>query len=117
VVARFGPLEQVSRKPSPAAVAAGSQQFLDLAGDGQVDLVAFDQSVPGFFERTPDGDWSPFVPFASLPSLAWHDPNLKFVDLTGDGHAGILLTRDELLTWYPSLAEAGAGPAEVGRPA
>ena len=36
--------------------------------------------------------WSPFVPFESAPSLAWDDPNLKFVDLTGDGHADLLLT-------------------------
>src|SRR5262249_40437793 len=48
----------------------------------------------------------------SLPDLAWHDPNLKFIDLTGDGHADILITEHEAFTWHPSLAEDGFGPAE-----
>jgi hypothetical protein len=39
----------------------------------------------------------------------WNDPNTRFVDLTGDGHADILVTENEALTWYPSLAERGFG--------
>ncbi|MCL4299100.1 MAG: toxin [Anaerolineae bacterium] len=111
-VAGFAPVELVAPQPSLANVSAGQQQFLDLAGDGQTDLVQFSRPVSGYYERTQDGNWSPFVPFESAPTLAWDDPNLKFVDLTGDGHADILVTEDQLFTWYPSLAEAGFGPAE-----
>jgi hypothetical protein len=107
--ARFAPIEQASLQPS---LAGAGQQFLDLAGDGQVDLVQFSPPLSGYYERTQDGEWSPFVPFESVPSLAWDDPNLKFADLTGDGHADILITQDEVFTWHPSLAEAGFGPAE-----
>ena len=59
-----------------------------------------------------DEGWEPFTPFASLPGFDWNDPNLRFVDLTGDGHADILITRRRSLRWYPSLAEDGFGPAE-----
>ena len=38
-----------------------------------------------------------FAPFESLPTIDWADPNLRFVDLTGDGHADILITEDERL--------------------
>src|SRR5207248_10335085 len=48
-----------------------------------------------------------FRPFRSLPSLAWRDANLRFVDLTGDGHADILITQSEALVWHESLAEDG----------
>lgn len=68
-------------------------------------------SPRGFYERTEEADWSPFQPFAFWPDLNTHDPDLKFVDLTGDGHADILVTEGEVLTWYPSLAEDGFGPA------
>ena len=112
---RFGPVETVARRPSLAELRSGRQQFLDLAGDGQLDLVTLEAPTPGFFERTEDQDWNPFVPFRSLPNLAWRDPNLRFVDLTGDGHADVLVTEDDAFVWYASLAEDGFAPAEKAR--
>lgn len=107
VVARFAPVELVAAQPS-----LSTGQFLDLAGDGQLDLVQFKQPLSGYYERTQDGDWSQFAPFKSIPDIAWEDPNVKFVDLTGDGHADIIISEDNVFTWYPSLAEEGFGAAE-----
>jgi RHS repeat-associated protein len=109
---KFGPLQPVAVKPSLANLNSGRQQLLDLAGDGQLDLVELGGPTPGFYERTADRNWEKFTPFVSLPNLIWSDPNLKFVDLTGDGHTDILITDDGALAWYPSLAEAGFGPGE-----
>ena len=109
VVARFGATEVVARKPGPTL--AGGAQFLEVTGDGQADLVQMESSVRGFYERTEDADWTPFQPFISWPDLNTREPDLRFVDLTGDGHADILITEGEALTWYPSLAEDGFGPA------
>ena len=109
---KFAEQELVARKPSLAALASGRQQLLDLAGDGQLDLVELDRPVSGFYERTVDENWEPFVPFKSLPNIAWQDPNLKFIDLTGDGHADVLISENDIFTWYGSLAEAGFGPAQ-----
>jgi virulence plasmid B protein/VCBS repeat protein len=110
--ARFAPLEVVAEKPSLAAISGGRQHLLDLAGDGQLDLVMLDGPTPGFYERTPDGHWETFKAFISLPNVAWNDPNLKFVDLTGDGHADVLISEDEVFCWYPSLAEEGFDSGE-----
>ena len=111
LVARFEPLIEVATEPSIAGGVGARHQFLDLAGDGNLDVVQFEKPVSGFFERTEDERWESFIPFESTPNLAWNDPNLRFVDLTGDGHPDILITEDDALTWYPSLAEEGFGTA------
>ena len=109
---QFGPVECVSPRPSLAALSRGRQQLLDLAGDGNLDLVDFDAPTPGFFARTDDAGWDRFRTFIGLPNLNWQDPNLRFVDLTGDGHADILVTDDQVFfTWHESYAEEGFGPA------
>ena len=117
ITARFGPVELVAQKPSLATISGGRQQFLDLAGDGQLDLVELRGPTPGFYERTQDEGWETFAPFESLPVLDWDNPNLRFVDLTGDGHADIFVTEDDAFCWHPSLAEAGFGPPERVRQA
>lgn len=111
-VARFGPKELVAPQPSLADLRSGRAQFLDLAGDGLPDLVQLEGPVPGFYERTADAGWKPFAPFLSLPNVDWDSPHLRFIDLTGDGRADVLVTEDEVFTWYPSLAEEGFGPAQ-----
>ncbi|MFB7450729.1 SpvB/TcaC N-terminal domain-containing protein [Streptomyces sp. NPDC056194] len=106
--ARFGPAESVPSRPSLAL--ADGAEFLDLAGDGRPDLVRFAGPDPGFQEHAADGTWEPHTPFASLPDRDWSDPNLRFVDLDGDGLADVLVTEDDALVWHPSLGEDGFGP-------
>ena len=100
-----------SERPATANLGAG-QQLLDLSGDGQQDLVEFGGGVPGFYERTTDEGWESFSTFHSLPRIDWSDPNLRFVDLTGDGHADVLITEEAAFRWYPSLAEDGFSDEE-----
>ena len=110
--ASFSPLELLAEWPSLASLDSARHQLLDLAADGTVDLVQLEPPLAGFYERTEDERWRDFVAFESMPDLAWDDPNLRFVDLTGDGHADILITDDSALLWYPSLAEGGFAAAE-----
>jgi RHS repeat-associated protein len=108
---RFGALQVVGAKPSLFAMASSGTQLLDLSGDGQLDVVSFGGPTPGFYERTQDESWESFRTFRNLPNLQWNEPTVRFVDLDGDGHADILITEDNVFTWYPSLGEEGFGPA------
>ncbi|MEQ1742476.1 MAG: SpvB/TcaC N-terminal domain-containing protein [Candidatus Nitrotoga sp.] len=105
----FAPLERVAVKPNFAL--AGGAQFMDLAGDGQPDLVVLDGPMPGLYKHDEAEGWQPFHFFTSRLNRDMRDPNLKFVDLDGDGHADVLITEDEAFVWHASMAEEGFGPA------
>jgi RHS repeat-associated protein len=109
---KFGPLELVSAKSAQSSLASGRSQLMDLAGDGHLDIVELEGPVSGFYERTDEKKWENFTPFTSTPNVPWRDPNLRFIDLTGDGHVDVMITEDAVYTWYPSLAEEGFGPAK-----
>ena len=105
----FAPLERVATKPN-LALASGAR-FMDLAGDGQLDLVVLDGTTPGSYEHDAEESWQAFRPFTSRLNRNTRDPNLRFVDLDGDGHADVLITEGDAFVWHPSLAEQGFGPA------
>jgi RHS repeat-associated protein len=107
--AQFGPLETVPQLPSRSSLAG--LRLMDLSGSGHLDVIDPSRPDPGFFERTQDENWNPFQPFDSWPDVDWFDPNLKLVDLTGDGLADVLITEDGAYTLYPSLGEEGYGAA------
>ena len=113
--ARFGPLEAVSALPSRADLS--QVRLLDLSGSGRLDVVDLAGPDPGFFERTENRGFEPVQRFAALPELDWSDPNITFIDVTGDGLADILMTEDGLYTWYASLCgDAGFDTARLSRP-
>ncbi|HMV56102.1 MAG TPA: SpvB/TcaC N-terminal domain-containing protein [Nitrospira sp.] len=105
----FSPMECVALKPNLAL--AGGAQFMDLAGDGLPDVVVLDGPMSGLYEHDKGEGWQPFRFFTARLSRDMRDPNLKFVDLDGDGHADILISEDEAFVWHSSLAEDGFGPA------
>ena len=109
-VATFSALETVASQPN-ASLAAGAQ-ILDLAGDGLPDVVSFSGPLPGLYEHDGAEGWQPFRPFRQLPNVNFSDPNLRFIDLDGDGHADLLISEGDVFVWHRSLEEQGFGAAE-----
>jgi RHS repeat-associated protein len=107
--AKFAPVDVIQKLPSFEEPGSGRQELLDLAGDGRKALVQFSQPVAGFSERDEVGNWGSFTPFLSNPNIFWNDPNLKMIDLNGDGFSDILISEDETFTWCLSRAKIGFG--------
>jgi RHS repeat-associated protein len=113
-LARFAPVELLAAQPG-ATITSSTPRFMDLASGGRQDLVSLDGPVRGYYERAEFPDWEPFSPFESFPNLDTRDPNLKFVDIDGDGLTDILVSEDEVMSWYRSLGRCGFGPRQYVR--
>ena len=97
----------VSPKPSFQGLTAGTLTIQDLEANGKKYLVANSTTLKGYFELTDDQRWSIFHPFQHYPNINFNDPNLKFLDLTGDGMPDLLISLDQEFIWYESKGVAG----------
>ena len=95
----------VAKKPSLKGIAEGFLHFQDLEARGQQFLISRD--LKGYFELGDDQEWAPFRNFSAVPDLDWQDPNLKLLDLNGDGMTDILISEDEVFTWYAARGKEG----------
>ena len=112
VTARFEPPALVATAPARPALSAAAQ-IVDLEGDGRLRLVQFRQPVAGYYELDDEGRWDPFLPFPSQPNVDWDDPNVRILDLDGDGRADLLIAEDLVFTWYASAGRDGFTNAET----
>ena len=102
---RFGPMQALAAAPGNGDLAG--RQLLALDADGMVDVVALSGSEPGFYARTVERDFAPLQRFRSLPQIDRSDPNLKFIDVTGDGLTDVLVSEDGVFTYYAGLGSTG----------
>jgi RHS repeat-associated protein len=94
--------------PKPSFKGIGKQfQLEELEADGAKYLSNYEGVNKGFFKLSDEGKWLPFKSFEQIPNIDFKDPNTKFIDLDGNGKAEILITEDNLFSWYPSLGETG----------
>lgn len=102
--------------PDGLSLALSGVAFGDMAGDGMVDLIVQWPETSGFYEATPDGGYKPFKKFDAYPSFDLADPNVRLVDLTGDGRSDVLMTGDLHFLWFECKGEQGyAEPLAVSR--
>ncbi|MCP5108626.1 MAG: toxin [bacterium] len=103
----FTPAVLVAEKPSFSGLAVGDLQVRDLEADGRRFLVSQQEFAQGYFEMTGEEEWLPFRHFDNMPNLDFSDPNLKFIDLNGDGRADILISEENVFCRYSSKGKEG----------
>ena len=114
---RLGPLQPVPgaagagrRRPGPPTAARPRRERPARRGHARPGRPRATSS------RTAEGGWLPWQPFAALPTVDFDAPDVRLVDLDGDGHADLLVTEGESLTWYPSRGRGGLRPGDHACP-
>jgi len=103
---KFEQAKLVSPKPSFAGL--GNQlQLADLDADGGKQLVSYGSQSKGYFKLSDEDEWQPFRTFESLPNIDLNDANTRMIDLNGDGKPEVLITEENVFTWYESAGRKG----------
>lgn len=108
---KFEQAKLVSPKPSFAGL-GGQFQLADLDADGCKQLVSRSHGLNGFFELDDDNEWIGFRSFQSVPNIDFADPNTHMLDLNGDGKPEIVISEENVFTWYPSEGRNGYAAAK-----
>lgn len=106
----FEQAKLVSPKPAFTGL-GGTLQLVDLDADGGKQLASMNTEPKGYFELNDDNEWQPYQYFAQLPNINVSDPNTRMLDLNGDGLADILISEDDVFTWYASEGRKGYAAA------
>ncbi len=96
----------VSPRPSFSGL-GGQTSLLDLGADGEKQLVSFNDGIKGFFELNKDRDLQSFQAFKYFPNVDMQDPNMRLLDLNGDGMPEILIAEDNIFMWFESEGRNG----------
>ncbi|MDX2417032.1 MAG: toxin TcdB middle/N-terminal domain-containing protein, partial [Xanthomonadales bacterium] len=105
--ASFAEARLVSPAPSMRGLASGALQIQDLQSNGSKCLLSTTGPIKGFYKLDEQEEWQNFQPFSTMPNIDFQDPNLRVIDLNGDGMADVLISEDQVFRWYPSAGEAG----------
>ncbi len=108
---KFARAELVSPKPSFTGLGLVTH-LADLDADGGKQLVSFADGTPGFFELNDENEWQAFRSFKLLPNIDFGDSNTRMLDLNGDGKPEVVISEDNVFTWYPSEGRDGFSAAQ-----
>ena len=92
----------MSDAPAGLALADPGVQLLDANGDGRSDLLVTNGSTSGYFPLRFDGQWDrkSFRRYRQAPSFNLEDPEVKLIDLDGDGVTDALRSGSRLECFF-----------------
>lgn len=109
----FTPAKLVSPKPSFTGLIDRNLSIQELEANGKKYFVKTDATLKGYFGLNSDEEWEPFKTFQKFPNINLKDPNLKFLDLNGDGMPDMLFSHEQEFIWYASHGKVGYDDFQV----
>lgn len=104
---RFTKAKKVAPKPSFLGMDSGVLALQDLEANGKKQMVVNSPGLKGYFELTSDNDFESFRSFESIPNVNLQDSNVRLLDLTGDGKPDVVMTEENIFSWYLSDGKNG----------
>ena len=100
-------LQKISPKPSFSGMNSGTLVMQDIEADGRKQIVINNKDINGYFELSEENEWGLFRNFETHLTIDLHDPNVRALDLTGDGKPDLLITEHDVFTIHISKGKAG----------
>ena len=114
---RFTAAKEVIPRPSFAGLATGALSIQDLDANGKKQVVVNSPGLQGYFELTEDNDWENFKAIEEIANINLQDPNVRLIDLNGDGQPELVVSEDNVFVWYASKGKKGYdAPALAAKP-
>ncbi|MDT4331860.1 SpvB/TcaC N-terminal domain-containing protein [Methylomonas sp. MED-D] len=99
---RFAEPRPMADAPAGLNLGQAGVQLIDADGDGRIDLLVHRDNLSGYFPLRYDGLWdkSAFRRYTVAPSFNFQDPEVKLVDLTGDGVTDAIRSSNRLEVFF-----------------
>jgi RHS repeat-associated protein len=99
---RFDLMRTMETAPAGVQLSEPGVQLLDANGNGRADLMVIDGLRNGYFPLTFNGQWNKrgFVRYPSVPTVNLDAPDVRLLDLDGDGVTDALRTGPQFELYY-----------------
>ena len=99
---RFDLMRTMEAAPGGVRLGEPGVQLLDANGNGRADLMVVEGLRNGYYPLTFDGTWNKrgFARYRSAPTINLDSPDVRLVDLDGDGVTDALRTGPQLELYY-----------------
>lgn len=95
--------------PAGLRLADPNVQLMDADGDGRIDLLVNGNGLSGFFPLQHTGEWDrrSFRRYRQAPSFSLADPEVKLVDLDGDGITDVIRSGARMECFFNDPEQGG----------
>ena len=103
----FSQAQAIVPKPSLMGMASGNLSMQDIDANGKKYIVSNEKGLQGYFELDEEDKWQPFKTFDTVLNVDTKDPNVRLLDLNGDGIPEVVMTEENVFRWFPSKGTLG----------